>query len=141
MSVGECRQRLLQTKAQFLRYAGRYVRRSPIAQHRFAEITDREVRFLDEGPAARESDNCVFDPGVRSGSCRAYPRLVLPSHSLLCLLAPGCEIRRLLSVFALLRHESCTRPIRLPWRNSLRKYFNSDPSLIVAATRCIGCVN
>jgi hypothetical protein len=28
-----------------LRYAGRYVRRPPIAQHRFVNITDREVQF------------------------------------------------------------------------------------------------
>jgi hypothetical protein len=33
------------SKAQFLGYAGRYVRCPPIAQHRFVEITDREVRF------------------------------------------------------------------------------------------------
>ena len=33
------------SKSQFLRYAGRYVRRPPIAQHRFVEITDGTVRF------------------------------------------------------------------------------------------------
>src|SRR5439155_9411852 len=30
-----------QSKAQFLRYAGRYIRRPPIAQHRFVKITNR----------------------------------------------------------------------------------------------------
>src|SRR5207253_6734691 len=33
------------SKGHFLRYAGRYVRRPPIAQHRFTKITDREVQF------------------------------------------------------------------------------------------------
>lgn len=33
------------SKAQFLRYAGRYVRRPPIAQRRFTRITDTEVQF------------------------------------------------------------------------------------------------
>ena len=34
------------SKAQFLRYAGRYTRRLPIAQHRFVKITDEEVQLL-----------------------------------------------------------------------------------------------
>src|SRR5208283_281923 len=33
------------SKEHFLRYAGRYVRRPPIAQYRFVKITDREVQF------------------------------------------------------------------------------------------------
>jgi Putative transposase/Transposase zinc-binding domain len=33
------------TKFQFLRYAGRYVHRPPIAQHRFTKITDGQVEF------------------------------------------------------------------------------------------------
>ena len=33
------------SKWRFLRYAGRYIRRPTIAQHRFEEITDREVQF------------------------------------------------------------------------------------------------
>ena len=35
-----------QSKSQFLRYAGRYIRRPPIAEHRFVSITDQEVQFL-----------------------------------------------------------------------------------------------
>ena len=34
-----------ESKKHFLRYAGRYVRRPPIAQYRLVKITDREVRF------------------------------------------------------------------------------------------------
>lgn len=34
-----------QSKEHFLRYAGRYAHRPPIAQHRFEEITDETVRF------------------------------------------------------------------------------------------------
>ena len=33
------------SKEHFLRYAGRYVRRPPIAQYRFVKITDRVVQF------------------------------------------------------------------------------------------------
>ncbi len=34
-----------QSKEHFLRYAERYARQPPIAQHRFEEITDAKVRF------------------------------------------------------------------------------------------------
>jgi hypothetical protein len=36
----------LVSKSHFLRYAGRYVRRPPIAQHRFTEVTKEHVEFL-----------------------------------------------------------------------------------------------
>ncbi len=36
----------IKSKWHFLRYVARYVRRPPIAQHRFTKITDREVEFL-----------------------------------------------------------------------------------------------
>jgi putative transposase/transposase-like zinc-binding protein len=35
----------LMSKQHFLGYAGRYIRHPPIAQHRFAKITDRDVQF------------------------------------------------------------------------------------------------
>jgi hypothetical protein len=41
------------SKAHFLRYAGRYVRRPPIAQYRFVKVTDREVRFWTKGTCSR----------------------------------------------------------------------------------------
>ena len=36
----------IRSKWHFLRYVARYVRRPPIAQHRFTNITDQEVEFL-----------------------------------------------------------------------------------------------
>ena len=36
----------IRSKWHFLRYVARYVRRPPIAQHRFTKITDGEVEFL-----------------------------------------------------------------------------------------------
>ncbi|MGH9691556.1 MAG: transposase [Candidatus Acidiferrales bacterium] len=36
----------IKSKWRFLRYVARYIRRPPIAQHRFTKITDREVEFL-----------------------------------------------------------------------------------------------
>ena len=63
------------SKWQFLRYAGRYIRRPPIAQHRFEKITDREVQFWRKGPEGPETEaasaNSVFDRGIRCHTRRA----------------------------------------------------------------------
>src|SRR5437868_2165814 len=34
------------SKAQFLRYVGRYIRRPPVAQHRLERVTDQEFEYL-----------------------------------------------------------------------------------------------
>lgn len=49
-----------QSKIHFLRYAGRYARRPPIAQHRFEETTDASVRFSfkDKRLKRRVSSEC-----------------------------------------------------------------------------------
>ena len=54
------------SKEHFLRYAGRYVRRPPIAQYRFVKITDREVRFWTKDKIQKRRVNISFTPrGIR----------------------------------------------------------------------------
>ena len=57
------------SKEHFLRYAGRYVRRPPIAQYRFVKITDREVRFWTKDKILKRRVS-VSDTPLR----RAYHR-------------------------------------------------------------------
>ena len=55
------------SKGHFLRYAGRYVRRPPIAQYRFTKITDREVRFWDQGQDSKAAgEHFIYPGGIRS---------------------------------------------------------------------------
>ncbi|HZQ22700.1 MAG TPA: transposase [Terriglobales bacterium] len=118
------------TKWQFLRYAGRYVRRPPIAQHRFEKITGGVVEFWRK------------DLKVKKLVLTSYP--IEQFVSLLAehvhdryrhairyfgLLAPVAKHRTSAAMFMLLGQEKQARPRRLSWRNALRKDFNFDPLL------------
>jgi hypothetical protein len=50
------------SKEHFLRYAGRYVRRPPIAQYRFTKITDREVQFWAKDKIRKRRVNISCTP-------------------------------------------------------------------------------
>ena len=50
------------SKEHFLRYAGRYVRRPPIAQYRFIKITDREVQFWTKDKIQKRRVNISCTP-------------------------------------------------------------------------------
>ena len=51
-----------ESKMHFLRYAGRYVRRPPIAQFRFTKITDREVRFWTKDKILKRRVSVSYTP-------------------------------------------------------------------------------
>jgi hypothetical protein len=117
-----------QSKAQFLRYAGRYVRRLPIAQRRFLAITDREVEFWTKD--LREKRTVVS----RYAKAEFVALLAehVPEHyhhaiRHFGLLSPRSRSKTMAAVFALLGQEKRPRPKRLSWRDSLRKLFNVDP--------------
>jgi hypothetical protein len=50
------------SKEHFLRYAGRYVRRPPIAQYRFTKITDREIQFWTKDKILKRRKNVSCTP-------------------------------------------------------------------------------
>ena len=51
-----------ESKKHFLLYAGRYVRRPPIAQYRFTKVTDREVRFWTKDKILKRRVNVSYTP-------------------------------------------------------------------------------
>jgi hypothetical protein len=51
-----------ESKEHFLRYAGRYVRRPPIAQYRFTKITDREIQFWTKDKILKRRKNVSCTP-------------------------------------------------------------------------------
>src|SRR2546427_5346573 len=61
-----------QSKSQFLRYAGRYIRRPPIAEHRFVRITDREVQFRTRKLKEKRivvGGHCMINPHCHRAFC------------------------------------------------------------------------
>lgn len=118
------------SKQHFLRYAGRYIRRLPIAQHRIVEITATEVRF-------RMKDLKLDEWVVKCYAINDFVQMLadhVPDryrHAIryFGLLAPSLKSRTTAAVFALLRQPKRARPRRLSWAASLRKEFGQEPLL------------
>ncbi len=116
------------SKAQFLRYAGRYIRHSPIAQHRFAAVTDREVSFW-------RKDLRLKQQVLTQYSIEAFVALLADQvpdryqHAMryFGLLAPRLKSHTSAAMFALLGQKKRPCPERLSWRNALMKTFGRDP--------------
>lgn len=116
------------SKEHFLRYAGRYVRRPPIAQHRFTEITDREVQFWTKDLKSKrrittryaiEEFVVMLAEHVRDRYCHAMRYFGL--------LAPRSKHQTSNALFLLLGQQKRGRPRRIGWASSLRHYFGRDP--------------
>jgi hypothetical protein len=118
------------TKWQFLRYAGRYIRRPPIAQHRFERITDGVVEFWRKDLRLKQRVLTTY-PIEKFVSLLAEHVHDRYRHAIryFGLLAPVAKHRISAAMFMLLGQEKQARPRRLSWRNALLKYFGVDPLL------------
>jgi Putative transposase/Transposase zinc-binding domain len=118
------------SKWQFLRYAGRYVRRPPIAQHRIVKITDGVVEFWRKDLKLKKQVLTRY-PTEEFVSLLAEHVHDRYRHAIryFGLLAPAAKARTSPAMFMLLGQEKLERPTRLGWRNALRKYFRVDPLL------------
>jgi len=116
------------SKWQFLRYAGRYIRRLPIAQHRFAEITADEVQFWRKDLKQRRPVLTRYSTEEFAMTLAEHvPDRYRHAIRYFGLLAPGAKRRTSATLFVLLGQVKRRRPPRLSWTNSLRKHFGVDP--------------
>lgn len=116
------------SKAHFLGYAARYVRRPPIAKWRILKVTDGQVEFV-----AKDTKNerfvptrCRLDQFVRLLATHVPDRY---RHGIryFGILAPRAKNQHYSGLFLLLGQQRRLRPKRLGWRDSLLKYFGIDP--------------
>ena len=118
------------SKEHFLRYAGRYARRPPIAQRRFVRITDKEVWFwtIDLRKKRKVIDRYSIDEFVVLLAEHVHDRY---RHAIryFGLLAPGTKRKTSDALFLMLKQKKRLRPKRLCWRASIRKDFGRDPLL------------
>jgi putative transposase/transposase-like zinc-binding protein len=117
-----------ESKEHFLRYAGRYVRRPPIAQYRFLKITDQEVRFWTKDKIRKRRVNISYTPEEFVATLAEHV-LDLYQHGIryFGLLAPRSKARTWAAVFALLGQQKRLRPRQLSWAFLLRRDFGKDP--------------
>jgi len=117
-----------ESKKHFLRYAGRYVRRPPIAQYRFVKITDREVRFWTKDKIRKRRVNISCTPEEFVATLAEHvPDRYQHAIRYFGLLAPGSKARTSAAVFALLGQQKRPRPRRLGWAFLLQRGFGRNP--------------
>ena len=118
----------IKSKWHFLRYVARYVRRPPIAQHRFTKITDGKVEFLTKDLKEKRvvTTHYLIEEFVDALAAHVPDRY---RHAMrrFGLLAPRTQHMTSAALFALLGQTKRLRPRRMNWRQSLNKYFGIDP--------------
>jgi hypothetical protein len=117
-----------QTKEHFLRYAGRYVRHPPIAQHRITKVTDREVEFWKKDLKLKRRVKMRYSVEEFVAVLADHvPDRYRHAIRYFGLWAPGSKARTSAKLFVLLRQRQRPRPRRLGWRYSLQRHFGMDP--------------
>lgn len=115
------------SKEHFLRYAGRYVRRPPIAQYRFTKITDKGIRFWTKDKIQRRRVNITCTPEEFVATLADHVPDYRHAIRYFGLLAPRSKARTSAALFLLLGQHKRPRPRPLGWAFSRRGDFGVDP--------------
>jgi len=118
------------SKEQFLKYAGRYTRRPPIARRRITYVGERIVRFWykDKKLRRRIYVQCSLEEFIDRWA-RHIPERYQHAPRALGLFAPRSLGETSLAVFAILRQVRRPRPKPRPWAESVKRDFGRDPLL------------
>lgn len=116
------------SKAHFLRYAGRYLRRPPIAEHRIINVTDDHVEYW--------ANDLKLKTWVKIKVSVAEFLVLLAQHvpdryangiRYFGLSSPAGKHQLSTSVFALLQQPQRPRPKRLSWEKLTERDFGFNP--------------
>jgi hypothetical protein len=123
-------------KWHFLQYAGRYVRRPPIAQRRITWIGERMVRFWykDKRLRRRAEVQCSLEEFIERWAQHIPGRYQHAVRSF-GLFAPRALAQTSAAIFALLGQMRRPRPKPRPWAQSIKRDFGHDPLLDRAGKR------
>ena len=120
----------LGSKEHFLRYAGRYARRPPIAQRRIAEISKQEIQFWAKDRRLHRQVMIRLTPKEFIAAWMQHiPERYEHAVRSFGLFAPrttGCSSA---AVFAILGQSPKRRPRPLRWSSSIKRDFGWDPLL------------
>lgn len=118
----------LKSTGQFLRYAGRYIRRPPIAGYRITYIGEGMVTFwYDDKREDQQKDiTCSQEEFIDRWAQHILHRY---QHSVrnFGLFSPRSVGQTSLAILTLLRQEKRTHPKPRPWALALKQDFGHDP--------------
>jgi hypothetical protein len=118
----------LRSKKQLIRYAGRYLRRPPIAQHRLSSVSDKNVVFRSK--VRRLKRSVLISMPLAEFVHRLadhVPERYRHAVRYFGLLAPSTRAKTAVGLFNLLGQRP-RRPLRkLGWAASIRADFGKDP--------------
>jgi hypothetical protein len=116
------------SKYHFLKYAGRYVRRPPIAQNRITRITESEVTYSwkDRREKKQKLRTCTIEEFVAM-LAEHVPDRYQNSIRYFGLLAPCTQKQTKAGLYALLGQTPRPHPPRLSYRESIKRDFGYDP--------------
>jgi hypothetical protein len=116
------------SKEHFLRYAGRYVRRPPIAQRRITYIGERSVRFWtkDKKLRRRITVECSLEEFVDRWA-QHIPERYRHTMRHFGLFGPRAISQTSTAILSMLGQEQRPRPKRIRWADSLRRDFGVNP--------------
>ncbi|MCU1300237.1 MAG: family transposase [Candidatus Sulfotelmatobacter sp.] len=117
-------------KEHFLRYAGRYVRRPPIAERRIVAISDGLVRFWYKDKRRRQLETimCTVEEFIDRWA-KHVPKRYRHSVRYFGLLGPRRWSQVAAAAFALIGEKQRPRPNRLPWPISVERLSGRNPLL------------
>ncbi len=116
------------SKEHFLRYAGRYVRRPPIAQRRITYIGEQTVRFWykDKKLRCRVYVECSLEEFIDRWAQHIPERYQHAVRSF-GLFGPRVLSQTSAAIFVILGQERRPRPKPRRWADSLKRDFGHDP--------------
>ena len=118
------------SKEHFLRYAGRYVRRPPIAQRRIIDVGERTVTFWfkDKKLHRRVFVQCSMEEFIDRWAQHIPERYQHAVRSF-GLFGPRALRQTSAAIFAILGQQRKPRPKPRRWADSLKRDFGHDPLL------------
>ena len=116
------------SKKHFLGYAGRYIRRLPIAQRRILSVSPEEVVYESKVTRTKTHavERCTPSEFVEK-LAQHIPDRYRHSMRYFGLLAPRAKATTSNAVFSLLSQQKRLKPKREWWADSLRRRFGTDP--------------
>ena len=120
----------LGSKEHFLRYAGRYARRPPIAQRRIIGISQQEIKFWAKDRRLRRQVIVRLTPEEFFAAWTQHiPDRYEHAVRSFGLFAPRTIGNNSAAVFAILGQSPKRRPRPVSWRLSINRDFGWDPLL------------